>query len=63
MNELRQIEKEKQLGAVGDGPTGIDAVEQTRTATGTYDLSGRKLNPGKLQKGIYIQNSKKVMVK
>ncbi len=53
----------KQLGAVGDGPTGIDTIENPTAPTGTYDLMGRKLNADKLQKGVYIRDGKKVVVK
>lgn len=46
----------------GSDLTGIQNVTETSAKSNTaYDLAGRKV--GKLQKGIYIVNSKKVIVK
>lgn len=46
----------------GSNITGIQNVTETSTKSNTaYDLTGRKV--GKLQKGIYIVNGKKVIVK
>ena len=46
----------------GNNITGIQNVTETSTKSNTaYDLTGRKV--GKLQKGIYIVNGKKVIVK
>ena len=45
--------------------TGISPIMQTIDSDGTshyYDLQGRQLN-GKLNKGIYIQNGKKIIIK
>lgn len=35
----------------------------TNTLTSTYDLQGRRISPSQMQKGIYIVNGKKVVVK
>lgn len=46
----------------GSDLTGIQNVTETSAKSNTaYDLAGRKV--GKLQKGIYIVNGKKVIVK
>ena len=42
--------------------TGIETVKQTVAPQGTYSMSGQKME-GKLRKGLYIINGKKVMVK
>ena len=45
-----------------DSPTGIEAAEVMEALTGElYDLQGRRVNNA--QKGIYIQNGKKFVVK
>ena len=59
------VEPESQLSRrlvfdFGD-ETGIDEVETENAGTAVYDLSGRRVQ--KAQKGIYIQNNKKVLVK
>lgn len=47
----------------GSTPTAINGVAADKTAnTAVYDLSGRRVY-GKLQKGLYIMNGKKVVVK
>lgn len=47
----------------GSTPTAINGVVADKTAnTAVYDLSGRRVY-GKLQKGLYIMNGKKVVVK
>ena len=47
----------------GSTPTAINGVAADKTAnTAVYDLSGRRVY-GKLQKGLYIVNGKKVVVK
>ena len=45
--------------------TGIDAIDngQLTVDNGVYDLSGRRIANGKLQKGIYIINGKKILKK
>ena len=51
----------------GDGETsGIQPIRMengTTPAEGTYDLSGRRIQGQPTQKGVYIQNGKKVVVK
>ena len=50
----------------GEGTTGIDAIDNAANndANATwYDLNGRKLNGKPAQKGIYIKNGRKVVVK
>lgn len=50
------------LAFAGSNLTGIQNVTETSAKSKTaYDLAGRKV--GKLQKGIYIVNGKKVIVK
>ena len=47
----------------GSTPTAINGVAADKVAnTAVYDLSGRRIY-GKLQKGLYIMNGKKVVVK
>lgn len=47
----------------GSTPTAINGVTADKTVnTAVYDLSGRRVY-GKLQKGLYIMNGKKVVVK
>lgn len=47
----------------GSTPTAINGVAADKTVnTAVYDLSGRRVY-GKLQKGLYIMNGKKVVVK
>lgn len=57
---------DKQLNAVafdGSTVTAINGIAADKVAdTAVYDLSGRRVN-GKLQKGLYIMNGKKVVVK
>ena len=48
-----------------DDPDGIGAVHSSQPIArsyGTYDLSGRRIENCKLQRGIYIRNGKKVIV-
>lgn len=51
----------------GDGETtGIQPIRMengTTPAEGTYDLSGRRIQGQPTQKGVYIQNGKKVIIK
>ena len=56
----------KSIGAVKDPSTGIQGVqsEQKAATTGIYDLQGRRMNSlNQLQKGLYIINGRKVVVK
>ena len=49
----------------GEGTTGLDAslVNSEEVNSVWYDLNGRKLNGKPAQKGIYIKNGKKIIVK
>ena len=50
----------------GNGGTLIDLVPEdaeNEAKNGTYDLSGRKVEANKLERGIYIINGKKILVK
>ena len=56
----------KSIGAVKDPSTGIQEIqsEQKAATTGIYDLQGRRMNSlNQLQKGLYIINGRKVVVK
>ena len=52
-------------GDLGEGTTGVDAslVNSEEVNSVWYDLNGRKLNGKPAQKGIYIKNGKKIVVK
>ena len=54
----------KQLGTPGM-PTGIQSVQDgvKPAVTGVYDITGRKVTAKKLQKGLYIINGRKVVVR
>ena len=45
----------------GEGTTGIENVEVESASNVIYDLTGRKVNA--VERGIYIINGKKVLVK
>ncbi len=42
-------------------PTGIEGVENNGATEAVYDLSGRRVVPRTMQKGLYIVNGKKVI--
>jgi len=44
---------------LNDGATDIEELSSEGTPTDTYDLQGRKMNDGKLQKGIYVKKGRK----
>ena len=44
---------------LNDGATDIEALSSEGTPIDTYDLQGRKMNDGKLHKGIYIKKGRK----
>ena len=44
---------------LNDGATDIEELSSEGTPTDTYDLQGRKMNDGKLHKGIYIKKGRK----
>ena len=52
-------------GDLGEGTTGINNVNDNLNDNEAtwYDLNGRKLNGKPAQKGIYIKNGKKIVVK
>ena len=53
-------------GDLGEGTTGVDLIDNGKLIIdndGWYDLNGRKLQGKPSQKGIYIKNGKKVVVK
>ena len=54
-------------GDLGEGTTGIDNLNVNDNLSDNeatwYDLNGRKLNGKPAQKGIYIKNGKKIVVK
>lgn len=49
----------------GDGTviTGIEAVELLNGTSDVYDLNGRKMDNSSLQRGVYVINGKKVVIK
>ena len=52
------------FGDNGEGTTAIDGINTDDSETGEwYDLNGRKLQGKPTQKGVYIQNGKKVVIK
>ena len=54
--------KELVIGLEGEDPTGIEELfEIPEDADAWYDLNGRKLNGKPSQKGIYINNGKKIL--
>jgi len=53
-------------GDLGEGTTGVDLIDNGKLIIdndGWYDLNGRRLQGKPSQKGIYIKNGKKVVVK
>ena len=46
-----------------DGSTGIDRPSSNTTNQTTFDLQGRRLDGQPINRGIYIQNGKKIVVK
>ena len=63
----KRPEVERQFRPNGkDNITGIsiiDFTENTNTADAWYDLKGRRLSGQPIQKGIYIHQGKKIVVK
>ena len=54
------------INEIGNGTLGIDATLVNREEVNSeewYSLDGRKLQGKPAQKGIYIQNGKKVIIK
>ena len=53
-------------GDLGEGTTGVDLIDNGKLIIdndGWYDLNGRKLQGKPSQKGIYIKNGRKVVIK
>ena len=55
-------ENQKTNGVDANDADAIQNITSEATQFGNYTLDGRRVN-GKLQKGLYIQNGKKVLVK
>lgn len=53
--------KELVVDLDGEDPTGIEELFDVETTGAWYDLNGRKLNGKPSQKGIYINNGKKIL--
>ena len=66
-NAPASIPFRRSIDGNGEGTTGIDNVNPNPNANDNeaawYDLGGRKLNGKPAQKGVYIKNGKKVVVK
>ena len=64
-NTPASIPFRRSIGGNGEGTTGIDAslVNSEEVNSVWYDLNGRKLQGKPSQKGVYIKNGKKVVVK
>ena len=65
-NTPASIPFRRSIDGNGEGTTGVDAIDNAANndANATwYDLNGRKLNGKPAQKGIYIKNGKKIVVK
>ena len=53
----------EQLGAVEVDGSGIGSVPVLKGVNAVYDLTGRKVSSTRLQKGLYIIDGRKVVVK
>ena len=64
-NTPASIPFRRSIGGEGEGTTGIDAslVNSEEVNSVWYDLNGRRLQGKPSQKGIYIKNGKKIVVK
>jgi hypothetical protein len=62
-NESLTSSMVEQLGAVEVDGSGIGSIPAIKGENTVYDLSGRKINAVKLQKGIYIINGRKIVVR
>ena len=51
------------IAPVPDDPTAIGRLQADDADADIYDLSGRKVDPTSLRKGMYIRNGKKVVIK
>ena len=62
-NTPASIPFRRSIGGEGEGTTSIDNLNVNDNEATWYDLNGRKLNGKPAQKGIYIKNGKKIVVK
>ena len=64
-NTPASIPFRRSIGGEGEGTTGVDAslVNSEEVNSVWYDLNGRRLQGKPSQKGIYIKNGRKVVVK
>ena len=64
-NTPASIPFRRSIDGNGEGTTGLDAslVNSEEVNSVWYDLNGRKLNGKPAQKGVYIKNGRKVVVK
>lgn len=62
-NESLTSSMVEQLGAVEVDGSGIGSIPAIKGENTVYDLSGRKINAVKLQKGIYIIDGRKIVVR
>lgn len=53
----------KSIIVEGPEPTAINRLQADDEAADLYDLSGRKVDPTSLRKGMYIRNGKKIIIK
>lgn len=53
----------KSIIVEGPDPTAINRLQADDEAADLYDLSGRKVDPTSLRKGMYIRNGKKIIIK
>ena len=60
---IGNLVKEVVVDLDDEDPTGIEELFGVETAGTWYDLNGRKLNGKPAQKGIYINNGKKTIIK
>lgn len=62
-NAIGDLVRELVVDLDDEDPTGIEELFGIETAGTWYDLNGRKLNGKPAQKGIYINNGKKTIIK
>ena len=65
-NTPASIPFRRSIGGEGEGTTGVDLIDNGKLIIdndGWYDLNGRKLQGKPSQKGIYIKNGRKVVIK
>ena len=65
-NTPASIPFRRSIGGEGEGTTGVDLIDNGKLIIdndGWYDLNGRRLQGKPSQKGIYIKNGRKVVIK